>query len=205
MPLPAYAAYGLISGAVSGLAGFLGAESERKRGESDRAYQERIAKEEREYTERITKEKRERAKGILDEGYAYTPYGETYAPYVSPFAEQTQATLAQYLKGELTPAQQAVLEQQRRLGEERIGVTAAGMGMPGGARAGLGVQLSRDIALGATGLVGEQQRFGMQAVLPFEAAGREEARYGYETGLAAYLRGEKAKARRQDLMLQYLT
>jgi len=186
--------YALVSGGLSGLAGYLGAEVERKRGES-----------EREYAERIAKERRGRAREIIGDEGAYTPYGVAYEPYVSPLEEPTRATLAQYLRGELTPGQQAVLAQQRRLGEAGIARTAAGARLPGGAMAALSTQLARDIALRGVGLAGEQQRFGVQAALPYAAAGREEARYGYETGLAAYLRGEQAKARRRELELQYLT
>lgn len=145
--------YALATGGISGLAGFLGARAEEERGKG------------------IAEERRKRARSI---------FGERV---VSPYAGAVESMLSRYLRGELTPEQEAGIAQERRLGEAGIARTAATYGMPGGARAGLGVQLGRDIAIRKAGLIGEQQRLG----------------------LAAYLRGEQEKAREKELMLQYLT
>lgn len=170
MPIPAWLGYGLISGGISGLAGYLGAESQRGTRREERAYLTQKEADDRAYAERIAREKRERAGGILGEGYGYTPYGQTYTPYASPFAGATEATLSQFLSGKLTPAQEAAIAKQRELGEGSISRRAATYGTPGGAVAGLSTRLSSDIALRAAQLSGEQQKFGVQAVLPYEAA-----------------------------------
>lgn len=133
-------------------------------------------------------------------GYDYTPY-KPYQPYKA--ALPTKSVLASMLRGELAPGQIETFAQQRRLGEETIARTAAGVGMPVGGRSALAVQLSRDIALGAGRMAGERQQFGVQAALPYEQMWAEEYRRPYEYGLQQWLMGEQAEAQKAQLMAQY--
>lgn len=93
-----------------------------------------------------------------------------YQAYQSPI-------LAQYLSGQLTPAQQAVIGQQQRVGEATIARRGASMGMPSGAQAGLYGQLSRDISLGAGQLSGQQQQLGLQYSMADWARQQEAAQW----------------------------
>jgi len=106
--------------------------------------------------------------------------GYGYQAYESP-------VLARYLAGELTPAQQATISQQQRLGEATIARRAAGMGMPSGAQAGLYGQLGSQVALGAGQLAGQQQLLGLQY------------------SMADWARQQEAEQRRKELLAQYAT
>jgi len=178
-----------LSIGLSALSEYLGAEAE----------EETL---ERQLTER--EKGRGRAREIIGK-YQPGVFSEEYTPYASPLAPQRQATLAQFLSGELTPAQTGVLAQQRRLGEGAISRRVAGAGTPMGGRAALSVQLARDLALQGATLAGQQQQFGLQAALPYEQAARAERQYGYESRLAKWLKGQEEESRRRELELQYLT
>jgi len=158
--------------------------------------------------------------GLSSSGaFNYNPYGESYTPYnytqyKSTLQPQQESTIAQYLSGQLTPAQQAGMAQTGRLGVENLGRTAAQSGMPSGGRSALAVQLARDLALGGGKMATENQQIGLQAALPYQqfqagqqslyqgnVAGEKEKQYGY--GLADYLRKVQSQQELAKLMAQY--
>lgn len=205
MVAPALAYLG--GAAIGGLGGFLSAR-EQARAERARMEEQR----------RHDEARRARAREQF-QGFGYTPFRQTYQPFelqafVSPLQEQQQAVLAQFLGGELSPAQQAQLERQRILGHENIARMAAGRGMPGGAVGALAGQMGRDITLEAARMGDERQRFGLQAAVPFEQmwerrfiapqeVARAERRAAHEFGLAEWLRQQQAEQRRRELLAQY--
>lgn len=153
-------AVGYVIGAgIGALGSYLGGSSqareERRRTQAEQ--QANQARLDAEYNRRIAGTK------------AIQGYGG-YQAYQSPI-------LAQYLSGQLTPAQQAVIGQQQRVGEATIARRSAGMGMPSGAQAGLYGQLSRDISLGAGQLSGQQQQLGLQYSMADWARQQEAAQW----------------------------
>jgi hypothetical protein len=207
----------LVTGGLSGLSEYFGAKAQQKSEKEQREYEQR----ERERQREEETKRRERARGFIggESAYGYTPYGQTYQPFQATayrpgLQSQTQATLAQFLGGQLTPAQQGILAQERQLGEEQIARTAAQRGMPAGGQLALSTQLARDIALKGAELGGTQQQIGLQYALPYEQfeaeqfyrpqeIEREERRTAFEYGLADYLRQQEAEQRRRELLAQY--
>jgi hypothetical protein len=193
----------LIGGGLSGLSGFFGARAEERAAADQRAREEA---------------RRGRARDFISSGPTYRPFRQ-YQPfqaqqYTSPLQGQAQTALSQFLSGQLTPAQQGTLAQQRQLGEEQIARTGASRGTPIGGQLALSTQLARDIALGGARLAGEQTQRGLQLALPyqqFEAQqfyrpqeiAREEQRASFEFGLADFIRQQQEAARRRELLAQY--
>ena len=93
--------------------------------------------------------------------------------------------LSNYLAGNLSPAQQAQMDYQSRLGGQQIARRSAGMGMPSGAQAGLYNQLNRDVTLGAGQMVGQNQQLGLQYSMA-DWARQQEANRWKAAQLAQY-------------------
>lgn len=161
----------LVGGAISGLGGWLGGMA-----------QEEEAKRARETSEARSA----RARKTL------STYGAGYQPYASPLQAQQQSTLAQFLSGELSPAQTKAIGFQRKKGYAGIARQAAGAGTPMGGRSALAVQLERDLALGAGQLAGQQQQFGLTAGVPYE-----------NLWLQNWLATQQVPLRKTELMARY--
>lgn len=157
-----------IAAAIGGLAGFLGGKAKEKE-----------AKRQRRWEEQMLREEAARRRGAIA---ALTDYG--YQPFYETALGQ-ETGLAAMLRGELTPTQQALLAEQRRLGEEAIARRAAGMGLPAGGRAALYTQLARDVALGGAQMAEEQRR------------------WAHQMALADWLRQQEARMRAQELRAAY--
>lgn len=117
----------------------------------------------------------------LNQRKAATKIMQGYGGYQS----YSNPILSQYLSGNLSPAQQAQMDYQQRTGGAQIARRGAGMGMPSGAQAGLYGQLTRDVALGAGQMVGQQQQLGLQYSMA-DWAKQQEANQWKAAQLAQY-------------------
>jgi len=205
---------GLISGGLSGLGSYFGGDSAAKAAEEQRKAQERMAQMQLDY-DRNTRAAATKALS----GYGYNPYGATYqkfAPtnYTSPYEARRSSVLGQFLSGGISPAQQALLNQERARGMEDIRTMAAGSGTPMGGRLSLAQRMAENIALKAAGMADENVKYGMSALLPYEQMGmqqfqrnqdisREEAARGYEYGLQDWIRKQQAGMQGQELRARY--
>lgn len=91
-----------------------------------------------------------------------------YNPYESELDPRYRQLLGQLMSGQLTPAQQQALEQQRERGLGEIRSAFMARGAPTGARRSAEQGFLRDIAMQSALQAGQQQMAGLQYGLPYE-------------------------------------
>ena len=156
----------LISGGAQGLSGYFGGKAQ------EEAQKKAIAEKAR---------SNERARGYINTGTPYTQYNYALQP-------QRQSVLASYLSGQLQPAQQQLLGQQRTLGQEEINRVAASRGTPAGGHLALTSQLGSNIGLGALQQSEANKQFGLSS-----------SAQDYQLGLADWIRAQEADQRKREL------
>lgn len=188
-PLLTAVAPSLVSGALSGLSSFFGAKGTVDSAAADRKWQDR---------------KNQNAQNMLS-GYGYTPFSQTYTPATTGYDASFGNLLSQYLSGQLTPGQLAMLENAGTTGMSRLNAVGSSNGITVGGRLALTQQLNKNIADTGANMVTGNQQFGMQQYMPYLQNVQGQAEKVYTYGLADYLRGQDASNEKMKLMASYAT